>query len=113
MRHAFIRNCDNAFKLAKSSQEYPLAIGNHKYTRWSELREFLLLRRKKVSKLELQTAKQYFEYVTSFIRIETYRVRIIKSVETNLESDPLILNGKISVVKEMALQSFIINLQFI
>lgn len=127
--HAFIRNCDNAMELASADQKKPLfnyicsqlydkaelAIANHNYTSWNQLKEFLLLSYSEKKsfghlQLELQTCKQTFdEDITSFMqKIETLQVKLMQNARTNT-SDEKELEGKFANIKEMALQSFIIN----
>lgn len=127
--HSFIRNCDNAMKLAKDFQKDPmfnficsqlcdkaeLAIANHDYKTWDQLREFLLLsyaEKKSYGHLqiELQTCKQYAnEDITNFMqRIETCQVQLLQLARTLSETEGE-LQGRFAVIKDTALQTFIIN----
>lgn len=127
--HSFIRNCDNAMKLANDCQKAPLfnficsrlndkaelAIANHDYQNWEQLKEFLLLsytEKKSYGhlQLELQTCRQNFnEDITTYMqRIETCQVKLLQLARTLSENENE-LNGRFAVIRDTALHTFIIN----
>lgn len=127
---AFIRNCDHAMNLANPTQKpiifafiqskisgkADLVMSTRDLPDWPSYRSFLsenFLPRKKFSQLliELQSSKQISsETVTEFTqRFENCISRLLQSVK-NETSNLNDLKGKYDMIKEVALQTFLIGI---
>lgn len=127
----FIRNCQNAYDLASITQrrilfayicsqlhdKAELAVSNHNFTTWLELKNFLIntYSEKKhygLLLIELQSCRQlHNETITQYIqRIETATTKLLQSTRNTLTND-LELRGKIATINEIALHTFIIGVK--
>lgn len=125
--NSFIRNCQSAHDLASNYQKpiiftficaqlndkAELAILNHDFKRWPELKSFLLECYSEKNnyghlQMELQACRQYFnENITDFIqRVETCTTRLLQSVRT-LSTDDSELKGRFATIELISLQTFI------
>lgn len=127
--YPFLRKCEHAFSLATAEQEpilfayvqsqiigkADLVISTRDLTTWEDLKDFLVDNFSDTKKfpqllIELQSCKQlHHENVLAYTqRIEQCYSNLLRAAKSDT-TNPLELTGKIAMIKEIALQAFLIG----